>query len=144
MHPEDSRIVTWRWCQTIVAWCMWAPCYISTANKQLQNWNHRITSQEIQIFEFVLNILSQPDELFMDSDWIVVLLSLWLDKTKEICAQSHWHVQRFVRLSDKKKASYHKTSNISRTLVDNKIVDDSDVVGASPVGAAPTTSSFST
>ena len=37
-----------------------------------------------------------------------------------------------------------KTSNISRTLVGNKIVDHSDVVGASPVGAAPTTSSFST
>ena len=40
--------------------------------------------------------------------------------------------------------TYHKTSNISRTLVGNKIVDHSDVVGASPVGAAPTTSSFST
>ena len=39
---------------------------------------------------------------------------------------------------------YRKTSNISRTLVSNKIVDNSDVVGASPVGAAPTTSSFST
>ena len=39
---------------------------------------------------------------------------------------------------------YRKTSNISRTLVGNKIVDKSDVVGASPVGAAPTTSSFST
>ena len=39
---------------------------------------------------------------------------------------------------------YHKISNISRTLVGNKIVDHSDVVGASPVGAAPTTSSFST
>ena len=38
---------------------------------------------------------------------------------------------------------YRKTSNISRTLVGNKIVDNSDVVGASPVGAAPTTSSFS-
>ena len=37
-----------------------------------------------------------------------------------------------------------KTSNISRTLVGNKIVDNSDVVGASPVGAAPTTSSFLT
>ena len=36
-----------------------------------------------------------------------------------------------------------ETSNISRTLVGNKIVDHSDVVGASPVGAAPTTSSFS-
>ena len=34
-------------------------------------------------------------------------------------------------------------SNISRTLVGNKIVDHSDVVGASP-GAAPITASFST
>ena len=33
---------------------------------------------------------------------------------------------------------YRKTSNISRTLVSNKIVDNSDVVGAAP------TSSFST
>ena len=39
---------------------------------------------------------------------------------------------------------YHKTSNISRTLIGNKIIDNSDVVGASPVGAAPSTSSFST
>ena len=39
---------------------------------------------------------------------------------------------------------YHQVSNISRTLVGNKIVDHSDLVGALPVGAAPTTSSFST
>ena len=39
---------------------------------------------------------------------------------------------------------YRQVSNISRTLVGNKVVDHSDVVGASPVGAAPTTSSFST
>ena len=38
----------------------------------------------------------------------------------------------------------HQTSNISDTLVGNKIADHSDVVGASPVGAAPITSSFST
>ena len=37
--------------------------------------------------------------------------------------------------------SYRQTSNISCTLVGDKIVDHSDVVGASPVGAAPTTSS---
>ena len=37
---------------------------------------------------------------------------------------------------------YRQTSDISHTLVDNKIVDHSDVVGAAP--AAPTTSSFST
>ena len=39
---------------------------------------------------------------------------------------------------------YRQTSNISRTLVGNKIVDHSDVVGASPVGTAPATSPFST
>ena len=39
---------------------------------------------------------------------------------------------------------YRQISNISHTLVGNKIVDHLDVVGAPPVGAAPTTSSFST
>ena len=40
---------------------------------------------------------------------------------------------------------YRKTtSNISRTLVCNKIADHTDVVGAALVGAAPTTSPFST
>ena len=39
---------------------------------------------------------------------------------------------------------YPQVSNISRTLVDNKIVEHSGEVGASAVGAAPTTSSFST
>ena len=38
---------------------------------------------------------------------------------------------------------YPQTSNISTTLVGNKIGDNSDVVGASPVGAVPATSSFS-
>ena len=36
------------------------------------------------------------------------------------------------------------STDISSTLVGNKLVDHSDVVGASPVGTAPTTSSFST
>ena len=39
---------------------------------------------------------------------------------------------------------YREISNISLTLVGNKLVDHSDVVGASPVGAAPTKSSLST
>ena len=39
---------------------------------------------------------------------------------------------------------YCETTDISRTLVGNKIVDHSDVVGTLPVGAAPTKSSFST
>ena len=37
-----------------------------------------------------------------------------------------------------------QTSNISRTVVDNKIADHSDVDGVSSVGAAPITSSFTT
>ena len=39
--------------------------------------------------------------------------------------------------------TYHQTSNISCTLVGNKIDDHSDVIRVSPVGTAPTTSSFS-
>ena len=39
---------------------------------------------------------------------------------------------------------YRQTSNISRTLVGNKIVHHSDAFGTSPVGAAPSASSFST
>ena len=39
---------------------------------------------------------------------------------------------------------FRQISNISRTLIGNKIVCHSDVVGATPVGAAPTASSFST
>ena len=39
---------------------------------------------------------------------------------------------------------YSQTSNITHTLLGNKLVDPSDVVGASPIGSAPTTSSFST
>ena len=42
------------------------------------------------------------------------------------------------------ECDYCQTSNISRTLVGNKIVDQSDVVGAVPTGDAPTTSSFAT
>ena len=39
--------------------------------------------------------------------------------------------------------NYRQNSDLSRTLVGNKLVDQTDVVGASPVGAAPSTSSFS-
>ena len=39
---------------------------------------------------------------------------------------------------------YRQISNISRTLVGNKIADHSDVVRVSPYGSGPTTSSFST
>ena len=65
------------------------------------------------------------------TDWTEIIIT---DNAYMICQM----------LSAWKTYIYRKTSNISRTLVGNKIVDNSDVVGASPVGAAPTTSSFST
>ena len=65
---------------------------------------------------------------FIYVNWVIGSLALVAD-----LMSSHWLNQY-----------YRKVSNISRTLVGNKIVDHSDVVGASPVGAAPTTSSFST
>ena len=39
-------------------------------------------------------------------------------------------------------STYHETSNISRTIISNKIVDHSDVVGAWPVGVVPTHTSI--
>ena len=47
-------------------------------------------------------------------------------------------------LNGKKNSNhkYRQTSNLSCTLVGNKIVDHSDVVGAPPIGAAPTSSHY--
>ena len=44
---------------------------------------------------------------------------------------------------ERQQHNCRQTSNISRTLVNNKIVDHSDVVGALTAGDAPTLSSFS-
>ena len=44
---------------------------------------------------------------------------------------------------DQVKWIYLHISNISYTLIGNKIIDHSDIVEKSPVAAAPTTSSFS-
>ena len=41
-------------------------------------------------------------------------------------------------------SEYSQTSNISDTLVGNKIVDHTDAIGAALTGAVPITSSFST
>ena len=49
-----------------------------------------------------------------------------------------------INQNDYAAKTYLQTSNISGTLVGNKIVDHSDVVGALPGAAAPTTSSVST
>ena len=61
-----------------------------------------------------------------------------------LLTKSHFKMSSVILLPFCPDGDYHKTSNIRRTLLGNKIVDHSDVVGASPVGAAPTTSSFST
>ena len=66
-----------------------------------------------------------------------------LKASSAICAQFCLYLN-VLKLAQAKWHMYRKTSNISHTLVGNKIVDHSDVVGASPVGAAPTTSSVST
>ena len=53
-------------------------------------------------------------------------------------------VKCFISSTTYANMSYHQTSNISGTLVDNKLADHPDAVGASPVDAATTTISFST
>ena len=52
-----------------------------------------------------------------------------------------WHV---INYETQVNYHHHHTSNLSHTLVGNKIFDYSEVIGASPVAAAPTTSSFQT
>ena len=68
---------------------------------------------------------------------------LWVNL--QVC-QIFWWRKFFIAVVQwvYEKGMYCQISNISHTLIDNKIVDHSHVVGASPVGAAPTTSSFST
>ena len=69
------------------------------------------------------------------SSYVLSFVNMMVAQVIEIlCSGRKWPVY----------LAYRKTSNISRTLVGDKIVDNSDVVVASPVGAAPTTSSFST
>ena len=78
--------------------------------------------------------------------YVTNLWRIWMhiDGLEQDCSISIALAMETLQHSTKPYTRYHKTSNISGTLVRNKIVDHSDVVGASPVGAAPTTSSFST
>ena len=69
-----------------------------------------------------------------------LLHSHWGDHIDVITLRGHQNVSE----ARDDMGTYSQTSNISLTLVGNKIVHHSDVVGASPAGAAPTTSSFST
>ena len=61
--------------------------------------------------------------------WWLTVFGIWL-------LNVGWYVRKTNHL--------HQTSNISGTLIGNKIVDHSDVIAASPLGAAPTKFSFST
>ena len=105
--------------------------------------------------------LSEPmkDYLLMH---ICITWPQWVDRARNVsiffCAAEHLNILGLVQviipctciciwflwITKCINMYYHKTSNISRTVIGNKIVDHSDVVGASPVGAAPTTSSFLT
>ena len=49
----------------------------------------------------------------------------------------YWGLDSVQNNTEAWRKNNRQTSDISHTLVDNKIVDHSDVVGASPVGAAP-------
>ena len=71
------------------------------------------------------------------------LIYVFLQQEINLCL-FHWQESYDILLTFRRDYSYRKTSNISCTLLGNKIIDNSDVDGASPVGAAPTTSSFST
>ena len=65
----------------------------------------------------------------------LVISGSFFEKTSAFFCKTYTGLVK-VNISNK----YRQVSNISRTLVGNKIVDQSDVVGASPVGAVPTTS----
>ena len=80
---------------------------------------------------------SDEQEISID-DFLLVLMFQKL----MLCIQLGFGQMYDIRVSLLQNNMYRQVSNISRTLVGNKIVDHSDVVGASPVGAAPTTSSF--
>ena len=87
----------------------------------------------------------------ISEDRLIVIMLTWHIVFKQVVPWSYECIttRSTVHTTSKLEAigqikTRRKTSNISRTLVGNKIVDHSDVVGASPVGAAPTTSSFST
>ena len=100
-------------------------CSIGSGTSSLIQWHHLWENVRIIIASRISCTLSGIDV----SPSCSTLLAICQKTMQGICVFSY---------------TYRQTSNISRTLVGNKIVDNSDVVEASPVGAAPTTSSFST
>ena len=94
-------------------------------------WKFHCTNRNLMAFENVVLILTYHIELIGVSTL-------------------QWHMGYIMRVyhlalcKNSCFSNYRQISNISRTLVGNKIVNHSDVVGAWPVSAAPTTSSFTT
>ena len=70
---------------------------------------------------------------------LALTVMVWVGFDKQLIDPNdeNWNITTMVKQINR------RSSNISHTLVGNKIADHSNVVGASPVGA-PTTSSFST
>ena len=89
-------------------------------------------------------LLAEVLTIFLDSITMITISQLYDQKVIYSFAWvvAYQHVDFYLAAWQLNIHTYRKTSNISRTLVGNKIVDHSDVVGASPVGAA--SSSFST
>ena len=121
---------------------------------QLKKMHSKMSSAKCCSFRLGLNVLSDLSNVTPETN---------LKHTNEIESVSQWHIDTPVMycmywniiefVSEWNTGpytntfyteTYHQTSNISYTLLGNKIVDHSDVVGALPVSAAPTTSSFST
>ena len=108
--------------------------------------------QEANFQNNLIPFISVEEFVSVSSSLIVRLEGnpLWGDRDSCLVALSTGHTWSITGtcedevLFDCKYGMYRQTSNISRTLVDNKIGDYSDVVRALPVGAAPTTSSFPT
>ena len=100
---------------------------------QLGN-NLHLRIQEIPNNQKAINLIGLLRNILCDT----------LTQVKPLGALAHNKVLESSEMEVIGNKAYRKTSSISHTLVDNKIVDHSDVVGASPVGAAPNTSSFST
>ena len=65
-----------------------------------------------------------------DIDKSKTLIRLWTHKRHQTC-HHHGQAMGYTYFIEDWNFYYHKTSNISCTLVGNKIVDHSDVVGAS-------------
>ena len=131
------------------------PIYNKSALAQVMAWRQTILTQFTDVYMGNLGYLTDSWNMTAIFKSIISERMLWtMFVSTSFETALRWMPQNVVNVSIGSGTGmmspattgriYHETSNISRTLVDDKIVDNSDVVGASPVCAAPTTSSFST